>query len=286
MSILKQNADLWKLPVSPQTGKPTGQPENVVSTTREDSRGSWSPDGTQIAFNSDRTGEMNIWLVNVADGTTRQMTRGDGGDFQPAWSPDGKRLVFFSSRSGNADIWIVDIQTGELKQLTTDPSIDINPFFSPDGKLIAYQSDKTGRPEIWLMNTDGGEVRQLTRTGVRGHFLVWEKTGNAIVYRTPYGEKPRVIRAALDGSEPQDIPGVNGGSHLSFSPDNSLLMDVTGHRAMWASSMSSGKAEKVFEFSDPDVRIDYPVWSPDGKWVLFDRFRPQGGDIWVMENFE
>jgi Tol biopolymer transport system component len=35
-----------------------------------------------------------------------------------------------------------------------------------------------------------------------------------------------------------------------------------------------------------DVRIDYPVWSPDGKWFLFDRFRAQGGDIWMIENFE
>jgi len=39
----------------------------------------------------------------------------------------------------------------------------------------------------------------------------------------------------------------------------------------------------VFEFQDPDIRIDYPVWSPDGRWVLFDRLRPQGGDIWVLD---
>jgi hypothetical protein len=45
------------------------------------------------------------------------------------------------------------------------------------------------------------------------------------------------------------------------------------------SSLGSGAPEKVFEFPDPDLRIDYPVWSPDGRWVLFDRFRPQGGDI-------
>ena len=42
----------------------------------------------------------------------------------------------------------------------------------------------------------------------------------------------------------------------------------------------------VFEFPDPDVRIDYPVWSGDGRWILFDRFRPQGGDIWMMEGVE
>ena len=51
---------------------------------------------------------------------------------------------------------------------------------------------------------------------------------------------------------------------------------------LWVSPVNGGPPEKVYEFPDPDVRIDYPVWSPDGKWVLFDRFRPQGGDIWSL----
>lgn len=55
---------------------------------------------------------------------------------------------------------------------------------------------------------------------------------------------------------------------------------------LWVSPLHSGALQKVFEFDDPDARIDYPVWSPDGLWVLFDRFRPQGGDIWMMEGFE
>jgi hypothetical protein len=51
-------------------------------------------------------------------------------------------------------------------------------------------------------------------------------------------------------------------------------------------SESWGSFRKVFEFDDPESRIDYPVWSPDGRFVLFDRFRPRGGDVWVMDNFE
>ena len=286
LSILKQNADVWKLPVSPETGKPSGPPQEVITTTREDSRASWSPDGAMIAFNSDRGGEMNIWLYTIAGGSTRQLTKGPGGDFQANWSPDGKRIVFFSSRGGNADIWSADVETGNLQQLTPGSSIDINPFFSPDGKYIAYQSEQTGRPEVWVMNADGSGARQLTRVGVRGHFLRWNKNGDAIIFRCPFGDKPQTMQATLDGADPQILPEVSGGSHMSLSPDYTSIMDVVGHKTPWVSSLVSGKPEKVFEFSDPDVRIDYPVWSPDGKWVLFDRFRPQGGDIWMMENFE
>lgn len=286
LSILKQNADIWKLPVSPETGKPTGTPQEVIATTREDSRGAWSLDGSRIAFNSDRGGEMNLWLYSLNAGSAQQLTTGLGGDFQANWSPDGKRIAFFSSRSGNADIWTVEVETGQLTQLTRDSSIDINPFFSPEGKYIAYQSDRTGRLELWVMNADGSEQRQLTRIGIRGHFQRWNKAGDAIVFRSSYGDKPGIFQAPLDGSEPQRLADVNGGSHLSFCPDYKLLMDVVGHKALWISPLVSDQPQKVFEFVDKDIRIDYPVWSPDGKWILFDRFRPQGGDIWIMDNFE
>lgn len=285
-SILKQNADLWRLPVSPETGRPTGAATEVITTTREDSRGAWSPDGSMLAFNSDRTGEMNIWLFSLESRQSRQLTRGPGGDFQANWSPDGKRIVFFSSRSGNADIWSVNIDSGLLEQLTQTTSVDVNPFISPDGKLIAYNSDQSGRPEVWIMNADGGEARQLTNVGVMGHFLRWSAGGDAIVFRCPGGGTPKTLQVGIDGGDPESLAEVVGGSHMSFSPDYSRIMDVIGHKTLWVSPLREGKPEKVFEFDDPDVRIDYPVWSPDGQWVLFDRFRPKGGDIWMIENFE
>ncbi len=285
-SILRQNADLWRLPVSPETGKPNGVPQEVITTTREDSRGAWSPDGTMIAFNSDRTGEMNIWLYSIAERASRQLTKGAGGDYQANWSPDSESIVFFSSRAGNADIWSVEVASGSLKPLTSSTSIDVNPFYSPDGKLIAYVSDQSGRPEVWLMNGDGSGARQLTEAGVMGHFLRWNRDGDRIIFRCPGDGKAQTMEISADGSESKVLAEVVGGSHMSLSPDYSLIMDVIGHKTLWVSPLVSGKPEKVFEFEDPDVRIDYPVWSPDGNWVLFDRFRPQGGDIWMMENIE
>ena len=286
-SVLKQNADLWRLPVSPVNGKPTGTPEQVISTTREDSRGTLSPDGAKIAFNSDRAGEMNIWLYTLADRSTRQLTRGPGGDFQPTWSPDGKQILFFSSRTGNADVWKIDLETGSLTQLTTDPATDINPFFSPDGRLIAYQSDRTGRTEVWLMNADGTGDHQLTRVGIRGHFIMWNKGSDSMVFRADTASGWKVMQTLIDGSSAVELSNIKGGGHLSFNPSYSHLMDVSAHKTLWSSPVTPGGVpEEVFTFPDADVRIDYPVWSPDGKWILFDRFRPEGGDIWMIENFE
>src|SRR4029077_9125922 len=108
------NADLWTLPVDPATGRPTGAPQEALATQREDSRGAWSPDGRFIAFNSDRSGEMNIWLHDRQDRSDRPLTSGPGGDYQANWSPDSRTLVFFSSRSGAANIWSVEVSSGAL----------------------------------------------------------------------------------------------------------------------------------------------------------------------------
>ncbi len=286
-AILRQNADLWRLPVSAQTGMATGDPEEVIASTREDSRGAWSPDGTQIAFNSDRTGEMNIYVHSLLDNSDRQITKGPGGDFQPQWSPDGKRLVFFSSRAGNADIWLVDLPSNAMTPLTSDPALDINPFFSPDGGNIAFQSDRSGRMEVWVMKSDGSDQRQLSKIGASGHFLRWSQDGTNVIFRCPCGGNPRTYQVSLtDGGTVPLNSEIVGGSHMSFSPSYSLIMDVVGHKTLWVSPAATGKPVKVYEFPDGESRIDYPVWSPDGKWVLFDRFRPQGGDIWMVENFE
>ena len=99
------------------------------------------------------------------------------------------------------------------------------------------------------MDHDGKDQRQITDIGIMGHFLRWSADGQFIYFR-------------------------------------SLIMDVIGHKQLWVSPLNGGKPEMIFEFDNPDARIDYPVWSPDGKWILFDKFQPQGGDIWIMKNFE
>ncbi len=282
-TVLRINADLWRLPVDPVTGRPRGNPEPVVVTTREDSRGSWSPDGRSIAFNSDRSGDMNIWIHDVAGHVDRQLTRGPGGDYQPRWSPDGTRVVFFSARSGNSDIWLADVATGQLTQLTTSPWLDINPSFSPDGQRIAFQSDRQGRMELWVMRADGAEQRALTTAGVGpSHFVPWAADGRTIYFRPagPDGPAPMRVGVADGIVEPTTV---EGGGHMSFNPSGTHIADVLGHQRIWISPLDGGAPYPVFSFDDPEVRIDYPVWSPDGRWILFDRWAPEGGDIWLAE---
>jgi TolB protein len=282
--ILLQNSAVWRLPVSPETGQVTGEPQAVVSSTREDSRGAWSADDGSIAFNSNRAGDMNLWLFRFDDRSLTQLTHGPGGDYQPNWSPDGRALVFFSSRNGNPGIWKLDLGSREIVCLSPPDQVEVNPFFSPDGGRIAYQSDRDGRLEVWVMNADGSDPRQVTRVGAMGHFVRWSRDGEWIYFRSQSGDQ-LVHRVRASGGEPELLSSVKGGSHLSLNPDQSRIMDVLAHHVLWVSPVAGGKAETVYSFPNPDVRIDYPVWSHRGDWILFDRFSPRGGDIWMLENF-
>jgi Tol biopolymer transport system component len=216
-SIFRIEADLWRLPIDPVTGRTTGQAEQVIATTRVESRGAWSPDGKTIAFNSDRNGDMNLWLHSEGE-SDRQITHGPGGDYQPNWSPDGKVLAFFSSRSGRNDIWTVQVTDGALKRLTSDSGIHINPFFSPDGKYIAYHEDRDGRFQLWVMNAGGSNQHQLSSDGAAGHFVRWSADGKSIVFRAEPPGGTQILSVNVETGAATRLPDVAGGrSHLLFA---------------------------------------------------------------------
>jgi TolB protein len=225
---------------------------------------------------------MNIWLHRVADSTERQLTEGIGGDYQPNWSPDGRTILFFSARQGNPDIWAVRVSDGRLTQLTSDPATDTNPFYSPDGQRIAFLSDRGGRADVWVMRADGSEPHRLTSIGAGGHFLRWTADGRGIVFRAESGTQIQIYRVSVHDGSLTRLPDVASGAHMSFSPSRSLVLDVKGHKSLWVYPVNGHSPRQVFAFADPEVRIDYPTWSPDGKWVLFDRAAPKGGDLWLI----
>ncbi|MEA2762086.1 MAG: eukaryotic-like serine/threonine-protein kinase [Gemmatimonadaceae bacterium] len=280
-SVRGFDSDIWRLPVDPSTGRSTGQPEVVTATTRVESRGSWSPDGSAIAFNSDRLGEMNIWIRNLVTNAERHITTDAGGDYQPDWSPDGRRIAFFSARAGGSDIWSVGVRGDSLRQLTTDRSSDTNPFFSPDGRQIAFMSDRRGRLEVWVMGEDGSGQHPIGETRAGGHFIRWSRDGSSVVFRAESGTQTEIVEVRLSDGATTHLPKVVSGAHMSWSPAHDRIMDVQGHKTITVYPLV-GEPYKVFEFPDPNVRIDYPVWSPNGKWVLFDRAAPSGGDIWIL----
>ena len=113
----------------------------IVANPGTDIDPAWSPDGSKLAFASDRGGSGLDVYTRGADATVVRLTQNFGG-YRPAWSPDGARIAFVSDRSGNAKIYLMDADGSNQVRITNNASYESDPAWSPDGTKIAFTSDR------------------------------------------------------------------------------------------------------------------------------------------------
>jgi len=141
----------------------------------DDAQPNWSPDGSRIAFTSNRDGDYEIYTARPDGSHVHQLTvNADFFDGRPNWSPDGKKLAFFSDRTGNGAIWTMRADDGtHLKQITFGGS-DFNPAWSPDGRMMSFASFRTGFADIFTMRANGADQTNLTNNPEFGFDCDWQ----------------------------------------------------------------------------------------------------------------
>ena len=129
----------------------------------------------RIAFDSDRDGNFEVYVMNTDGSGLTRLTSNPAGDGSPAWSPDGTRIAFVSDRDGNFEVYVMNADGSGLTRLTDDPASDDSPAWSPDGSRIAFHSDRDGNSEVYVMNADGTGLTRLTNNLNRDGFwgIAW-----------------------------------------------------------------------------------------------------------------
>jgi dipeptidyl aminopeptidase/acylaminoacyl peptidase len=188
------------------------------------------------------------------------------------FSPDGKTVVY-SLAEVDAEkevervaLWRLTLETGETRQMTVGLANDSAPAFSPDGKQLAFLSTRDEKPQIYVIPIDGGEARQLTnmKQGA-GNGPVWSPDGTHIAFtagkdadppesHNPYRVTRRIYR--FDG--------------MGYLGNN--LLDI------YIIPAAGGEPKQL---TDSDTFDNSPVWSPDGKEILYlSNFHPDSYNFW------
>ncbi len=165
----------------------------------------WSPDGSQIAFASDRDGGWEIFVMDADGGGLAQLTDSPGHDFHPAWSPDGSEIVFTSARDVDWEIYIMNADGSGQRRVTNSPNYDFSPEWSPDGALIAFTSSRDGNDEVYVMNTDGSGQANLTNHAADDSWPAWSPDGTQIAFSSDRGGNADVFVMNADGSDPTPL---------------------------------------------------------------------------------
>ncbi|MGA7990655.1 MAG: PDZ domain-containing protein [Thermoanaerobaculia bacterium] len=219
-AILEARGDLFSVPAK------DGQTRNLTGTQGVRERApAWSPDGKNVAYLSDATGEYEIW-VRAADGSgePKKLTS-DGAPwkFDPAWSPDGKKLAYGDRRHR---LRVLDVESGAVTHVDTGTREDLDTYvWSPDGKWLAYEkSHPTRLPGIavWSLESrksvllgDGLSPDHAPAFSADGKYLFflserdYPLVFSAYEFNYLYPRATRVFVAALAPGTPSLFPPKN-----------------------------------------------------------------------------
>jgi dipeptidyl aminopeptidase/acylaminoacyl peptidase len=277
--LVQQDTDIWRLP-GPKWPADVKAPaaERLIASSYDDVSPDYSPDGKRIAFESERTGNQEIWSVDSDGHDAVQVTNFAGPPVgTPRWSPDGTRIAFDSRKYENADIFVIGANGGEAVRITSEPSNEVLPAWSSDGKWIYFVSDRTGREEIWKAPSGGGPAVQVTRGGAANARTV---SGEPWLYYR--GSDGILVRMSQDGGIPQKLAVAAWGRNWAPFGDQLLAYDNSGLYVAEA-----GHASLLRTMPPPasprSLRTPGISVSPDGRWVVLSLTALDRGDLVLLE---
>jgi serine/threonine-protein kinase len=139
-SVFTQTSNVWEVTAQSRDSVPLSRARQVTTGTQSIEQADVSLDGEWLYFDSDRSGNSDLWRQRVSGGTAEQLTTDPAGDFSPVVSPDGRELAFHSTRNGsnNRDVFVMPASGGPAVQVSTGPGDDRYPQWSPDGRSLAW----------------------------------------------------------------------------------------------------------------------------------------------------
>ena len=131
-----------------------GEPKRLTKSDGIETEASFSPDGSNIYFVSDRGGSPQIYRMPAAGGNAERVTFSGGYNISPTLSPDGRWLAYISRIGSAFKLHVMELSTGAITALT-DTSADEHPSFAANSKLLVYATKLQGKEALMTTTLDG-----------------------------------------------------------------------------------------------------------------------------------
>ena len=189
----------------------TGERQLVSARGGVNGAPAYSPDGTHLALTlSGATGNLDVWLLDLATQGLTRLTDDPAVDTEPAWSPDGKSIYFTSDRAGGPQIYKLDIaQPKRIERITFGSAYNARPRLSPDGKKIAFVTREGGNYRIAVQDLASGTVSVLSH-GALDESPSFAPNGAVVIYAGREGELGTLQTVSVDGLVTQRLKADQG----------------------------------------------------------------------------
>jgi len=288
------DSDLWRIDL-PSRQKHQGKRAElgigalrVLSSSRLDAMPDFSPDGRRVAFCTNRSGTMEVWVAEADGSRSRQLTfLGGPQALLPRWSPDGREIAFHANTARNRDVYVISAEGGKPRAVTNGPGNNFVASWSRDGKWIYYASDRGGAFECWKAPSAGGDAVQVTKQGsyggiesVDGRYLYYAKTlASGAIWRVPVtGGEERPVHPAVRAFRVPWNFAVTGAGIYTVATEAPL-----SRFRLQLYSPRSGNLEILAEVGKSLGRS--MAISPDDRWFMFQDYPARHGDLMLVENF-
>lgn len=169
--------DLFVQPIEPETGR-TGTPKQLFSYPKSTQASpTFNPDGSKIAFVSDKDGAPRIYWISSEAQSKRQtahlITKKSRESSCPTWSPDGTKLAYSAKTEGIRQIWTYDFTTGEESQLTFGPGNKENPCWASNSMHLVFNSTDGNASDLYVVNLNQPEAIKITKGQGKNHYPTW-----------------------------------------------------------------------------------------------------------------
>lgn len=261
----------------------------LLVSTREQTNPTYSPDGTRIAFESNRGGVPEIWVSDSDGSNLVQISRlNNYATGTPRWSPDGRKIAFDSWGQGHAEVYVVNSSELMPRKLVMNFPIMFQPSWSHDGKWIYFLSFIGGEaPKAYRCPENGGNAMMVSSEPAFG---VRESFDGETLYFVDGWTDATLKRVSVNQPGPASpvdgMPLLKDADLWTVVPGGIYFVPADSPHSIHYFDLSSRRVRRVAEvdrdFNSANGGLSV---SPDGRWILYSQVDDVNSDIMLVDHF-